>query len=628
MSSGPSPAPARDSRQVRHETIESAIVRFAGDSGDGMQITGAQFTTTTGVAGNDLMTFPDFPAEIRAPQGTLGGVSGFQIHFASRDIHTPGDQVDVLVAMNPAALKVNLKDLRSGGVLLVNTDAFDERNLQKVGYASNPLDEASLGERYQVIRAPITKLTRTALEGLELQQNYVDRCKNFFALGVAYWLYQRDPETTTHWIEEKFKGKQVFIDANLRALRAGYNFAETSELFTSRYEIRDAHFAPGLYRNINGATAIALGLVAGAEQAGLSLVYAGYPITPASDILHELSKHKNFGVKTFQAEDEIAAAGAAIGASYGGALGVTASSGPGINLKLEAMNLAMMTELPLVVINAQRSGPSTGLPTKTEQGDLLQAFFGRNGESPIPIIAAATPADGFECSLEAARLAIEFMTPVMYLSELFLIFGSEPWRVPDVADLPAIRSNQIQAGEDPGAYHVYARDEKTLARRWAIPGVPGFEHRIGGLEKDALTGNVSYDPDNHERMVRTRQQKIDNIANFIPEQSVYGGESGQLLILGWGGTYGAIRAAVEELKREGVAVSHAHLRYLNPFPRNLADVLKRFDSILIPELNLGQLAWLIRARFLRDVVSQTKIKGRPFLVSEIKKQAMELLGRN
>ncbi|MBX7056994.1 MAG: 2-oxoacid:acceptor oxidoreductase subunit alpha [Leptospirales bacterium] len=628
MSSGASPVHSQNERQVKHETIESAIVRFAGDSGDGMQITGAQFTTTTGVAGNDLMTFPDFPAEIRAPVGTLGGVSGFQIHFSSRDIHTPGDLIDVLVAMNPAALKVNLKDLRPGGVLLVNTDAFDERNLSRVGYSSNPLEDPAVAEKYQLIRAPITKLTRTALEGLELQQNHMDRCKNFFALGVAYWLYQRDPETTTHWIKDKFKKNETFVEANLRALRAGYNFAEASELFTSRYEVRDAHFEPGLYRNINGATAIALGLIAGADRAGLELLYAGYPITPASDILHELSKHKNFGVKTFQAEDEIAAAGAAIGASYGGSLGVTASAGPGINLKLEAMNLAMITELPLVVINAQRAGPSTGLPTKTEQGDLLQSFFGRNGESPIPILASATPADSFDCSIEAVRLAVEFMTPVMYLSELFLIFGSEPWRVPSADSLPVIRHNQIQAGEDPAAFHTYARDEKTLARRWAIPGIPGFEHRVGGLEKDALSGAVSYDPDNHERMALTRQQKIENIANFIPEQSVYGEESGQLLILGWGGTHGAIRAAVEELKREGVSVSHAHLRYLNPFPRNLGEILKRFDTILIPELNLGQLSWLIRARFLREVVGLHKVKGRPFLVGEIKAKAMELLGRN
>lgn len=613
-------------RDVQHVELQAAIIRFTGDSGDGMQITGGQFTKATGQAGNDLMTFPDFPAEIRAPAGTLGGVSGFQIHFSSHDIHTPGDKLDMLVAMNPAAFKTNIKDLKPGGILLANTDSYDERNLQKVNYATSPIDDPEIAQKYQLIKAPITKLTRGALEGLNLPQNEVDRCKNFFALGVAYWLFQRDPNSTLAWLEEKFHGKEKFIEANVRALKAGFNFAETSELFTTRYEIRDAQFAPGLYRNINGATALALGLIAASTVSKLPLFYGSYPITPASDILHELSRHKNFGVKTFQAEDEIAAVSAAIGASYGGSIGVTASSGPGINLKLEAINLALMTELPLVVIDAQRAGPSTGLPTKTEQGDLLQAMFGRNSESPLPIIAAATPADCFDCAVESVRLALEFMTPVFYLTDLYLVMGSEPWRLPNVEDLPDIKHRLIQPGESNEGFKVYARDEATLARRWAVPGTPGFEHRIGGLEKDQLSGAVSYDPDNHEKMVLTRAAKVENIANFIPEQTVYGEQSGKLLVLGWGGTFGSIRAAVEELRSEGKAVSHAHIRYLNPFPKNLGDILNRFETILIPELNLGQLAHLIRAKYLRDVVSQTKVKGRPFLVGEVKDRIRELLG--
>ena len=613
-------------REVREETIDSAIIRFCGDSGDGMQLTGTQFTKTTGVAGNDLMTFPDFPAEIRAPQGTLAGVSGYQIHFSSHDIHTPGDRVDVLVAMNPAALKSNLKDLKPGGILIVNTDAFDERNLAKVQYASNPLEDPELAQKYRVIEAPITKITRSAIEelGLGLPQHIMDRSKNFFALGITYWLFHRDLSTTSQWIQAKFKGKDDIIAANEKAVKAGYYFAETSELFATRYEISEAKFPPGYYRNINGATALSLGLVAGSRLADLPIFFGTYPITPASEILHELSRHKNFGVKTLQAEDEIAAVCSAIGASYGGSIGVTASSGPGICLKLEAIGLAGMIELPLVIINAQRGGPSTGLPTKTEQGDLLQAFFGRHGDSPMPIIAAATPGDAFECSIEAVRLALTFMTPVFYLTDLYLIMGSEPWRIPDVQDLPAISHTQIPPGEERGDFQVFRRDAQTMARRWPVPGTPGFEHRIGGLEKDQLTGNVSYDPDNHEQMMLTRRKKVDNIANFIPEQRVDGDQSGKLLILGWGSTHGAIRAAVDQSRKAGIKVSHAHIRYLNPFPKNLGEILNNFETILIPELNMGQLSFLIQAKYLREVVSMTKVKGRPFLVSELKAKIQEL----
>lgn len=613
-------------REVRDEVVDSAIIRFCGDSGDGMQLTGTQFTKTTGVAGNDLMTFPDFPAEIRAPQGTLAGVSGFQIHFSSHDIHTPGDRVDVLVAMNPAALKANLKDLKPAGILIANTDAFDERNLAKVQYESDPLEDPELSQKYRVIKAPITKMTRGAIESLELDmpKHLMDRSKNFFALGITYWLFNRDLSTTSTWIQAKFKGKDDIIAANEKAVKAGYYFAETSELFATRYEISEATFPPGLYRNINGATALSLGLVAGSQLADLPMFFGTYPITPASEILHELSRHKNFGVKTLQAEDEIAAVCSAIGASYGGSIGVTASSGPGICLKLESIGLAGMTELPLVIVNAQRGGPSTGLPTKTEQGDLLQAFFGRHGDSPMPIIAAATPGDAFECSVEAVRLALEFMTPVFYLTDLYLIMGSEPWRVPDVDDLEKINHNRIAEGTSAEGFQAYARNAEKMARAWPVPGDVGFEHRIGGLEKDQLTGNVSYDPDNHELMMKTRREKVANIANHIPEQHVDGDQKGKLLILGWGSTHGSIRAAVDQSRKAGIKVSHAHVRYLNPFPKNLGEILNSFETVLVPELNMGQLSHLIQAQYLREVVSMTKMKGRPFLVSELKDRIREL----
>ncbi len=606
--------------------VRSAIIRFCGDSGDGMQITGSQFTTTAGAAGNDLMTFPDFPAEIRAPQGTLAGVSGFQIHFAGEDIHTPGDEVDVLVAMNPAALKANLKDLRMNGTLVVNTDSFDDKLLKRVGYEKNPVEDPALQEKYNIIPVPIAKLTANALADLGMAANSVDRCKNFFALGLAYWLYQKDLDGTIKWIQDKFKAKPTLIEANLRALKAGHAYAETTEVFPFRYEIGKASLPPGTYRNITGNSALAIGLVSASKLANLPLMLGSYPITPASDILHELARYKHYGVKTFQAEDEIAAVAAAIGASYGGQIGVTTSSGPGIALKMEAINLAVMTELPLLVINVQRGGPSTGLPTKTEQADLLQVMFGRNGESPVPIVSCSTPSDAFDCAIEAIRIALQFMTPVFLLSDGYIANGSEPWKLPDASKLPQLSHPGVPAGMDPADYKVYKRDEKTLARLWPFPGMAGFEHRIGGLEKDALSGNVSYDPDNHEKMVHTRAAKIAGIANFIPNQEVYGDPEGDLLVLGWGSTHGAVRTAVEIARQEGKKVSHAHLRYLNPFPKDLGDVLKRFKTILVPELNLGQLAFLIQGRFCREVVSLSKVKGRPFLVRELTARINEILG--
>ncbi len=612
------------SRVLEEKRVREAIIRFCGDSGDGMQLTGTQFTTTTGVAGNDLMTFPDYPAEIRAPQGTLSGVSGFQVHFAAADIYTPGDQVDVLVAMNPAALKTNLKDLKAGGILILNTDAFDEKNLARVHYDKNPLDDSGLKEKYNVIPVQITKLTRLTVEGLDLPQNVVDRSKNFFALGIAYWLFHRDPATTLRWLEDKFSGKEKLMQANQRALKAGFNFAETCELFAERYEIDSAKFKSGTYRNITGNSAMAIGLVTASKLADLPMMLGSYPITPASDILHELARYKNYGVKTFQAEDEIAAIGSALGASYGGSIGVTTSSGPGIALKSEMMNLAVSVELPLVIVNVQRGGPSTGLPTKTEQADLLQVMFGRNGESPIPIISASNPADCFDVAVEAVRIALKFMTPVVVLSDGYIANGSEPWLLPKIEELPKIENNIVKDSDLPD-FQVFRRKPDTLGRLWPIPGKPGFEHRIGGLEKDALTGHISYDPENHEIMTHTRAKKIANIANFVPEQSVFGDEKGELLILSWGSTFGSVRSAVEQLHAEGKKVSHAHLRYLNPFPRNLEKLLTNFKKVLIPEINLGQLALLIQGRFLKPVISLNKVQGKPFLISEIRSKILECL---
>ncbi len=628
-----------NTKQVKKNQIRSAVIRFCGDSGDGMQVAGTQFSNTTGMLGNDLMTFPDFPAEIRAPQGSPAGVSGFQVHFSEDNIFTPGDQVDVLVAMNPAALKTNIEALRTSGILILNSDSFDERNIKKAGYTQNPLDEEAkkkLKEKYNLFTAPITQLTINGLmEGLhklkELTRNDAQRCKNFFALGMLYWLFERNLEYSLSWIEKKFQKKKLFLQANQIALKAGYYFAETSELFSVQYEVSQAKLSPGLYRNINGGTALVMGLLTAAQKTRLPLFYAGYPITPASEILHEISQHQNFNVKTFQAEDEIAAASAAIGASYGGHIGITASSGPGIMLKGEAISLAIMTELPLVIINAQRGGPSTGLPTKTEQGDLFLALFGRSSESPLAIVAPSTPKDAFFMIIEAVRLAVQFMTPVFFLTDLYLNLGSEPWLIPDISKIPDIASNLIRSSDEvmEDKFLVYKRNEQTLARRWAIPGTPNIEHRIGGLEKDALTGNVSYDPENHESMVKTRAQKIANIARSIPKQEIFGNSQAKLLVLGWGSTYGVIHTAVLSVTEKGHAVAHAHLRYLNPLPPNIEELLSRYQCILIPEMNTGQLFFYLQGK-LRLENSRVrfekinKIKGQPFLVSEIEEKIISL----
>jgi 2-oxoglutarate ferredoxin oxidoreductase subunit alpha len=608
-------------RETEVRELERVTIRFAGDSGDGMQLTGSQFTRTAAVYGNDISTLPDFPAEIRAPAGSLPGVSGFQISFSSQDIHTPGDEPDVLVAMNPAALRTNVGDLPAGGALIVNTDAFSANNLKKAGYATNPLTDGSL-KKYNVFEVPISALNARAVEDLEMTSKQVDLTKNFFALGLMFWLYGRSMEPTLRWIDERFSGKPVIGAANARALKAGYAFGETTEMFHTTYHVAPAKLAPGTYRNITGNEATAVGFVTAARLASRELVYGSYPITPASDILHALATYKNFGVRTFQAEDEIAAIGSAIGASYGGALGMTASSGPGIALKSEALNLAVMVELPLVVIDVQRAGPSTGMPTKTEQGDLLMAMFGRNSDSPVPIVAPATPAECFDLAIEAARLALRYMTPVIYLADAFLATGSEPWRVPSAADLPDI---SVGNATDPAGFHPYTRDPQTLARPWAVPGTAGLEHRIGGLEKADITGNVSYDPDNHHRMQRLRQAKVAGIAADIPPLAVFGPPAGDLLVLGWGSSFGAIRSAVERLQAEGFSVAHAHLRYLNPFPRNTAEVVRAYKQVLVPEINLGQLSLLLRARYLVDVVGLNRVRGKPFRISEIRSAAEALL---
>jgi 2-oxoglutarate ferredoxin oxidoreductase subunit alpha len=603
------------------QELERVTIRFAGDSGDGMQLTGSQFTRTAAVYGNDIATLPDFPAEIRAPAGSLPGVSGFQISFASNDIHTPGDAPDVLVAMNPAALRTNVGDLPAGGALIVNQDAFTAQNLAKAGYESDPLKDGSL-KAWNVFEVPISTLNARALEGLDMTAKQVDLTKNFFALGLMFWLYERSMEPTLQWIDAKFGAKPVIAEANRRALKAGYAFGETTELFHTHYRVRRAHLPPGTYRNITGNEATALGFVAASHLAHRDLFYGSYPITPASEILHQLSTYKQFGVRTFQAEDEIAAIGSAIGASYGGALGMTASSGPGIALKSEALGLAVMVELPLVVVDVQRAGPSTGMPTKNEQSDLLQVMFGRNGDAPVPVLAPATPAECFDYAVEAWRIALKYMTPVVYLSDAFLATGSEPWRVPDPEDLPNIAVDSWTARE---TFHPYDRDPETLARPWAVPGTPGLEHRIGGLEKADISGNVSYDPENHHRMTTLRNEKVARIANDIPDLQVFGPERGDVLVLGWGSTYGAIRSAVERLQAEGHAVSHAHLRHLNPFPRNTGDVLGRFRSVLIPEVNLGQLRLLIRARYLVDALGLNRVRGKPFRIAEVEAAARALL---
>ncbi|MEQ9186101.1 MAG: 2-oxoacid:acceptor oxidoreductase subunit alpha [Cryomorphaceae bacterium] len=612
------------------EKKEDVIILFAGDSGDGMQLTGSLFSNTSAQFGNDISTFPNFPAEIRAPQGTVAGVSGFKLRFASIDIFTPGDEVEVMVAMNAAALKANIDQLKVGGTIIANSDGFDKKNLRLAKYddESNPLLDESL-DKFHLIEMDVTKMTRQALVDSGLGTKEIDRCKNMYVLGFLYWMYNRKLENTERFIREKFAKKPDIREANLKVLKAGYYFGDTNETFTTRYEVESANLPSGEYRSIMGNQGTALGLIVAAQKAGLGLFYGSYPITPASDILHELARHKEYGVKTFQAEDEIAAICASIGASYGGSLGVTASSGPGIALKGEAIGLAVMLELPLLVINVQRGGPSTGLPTKTEQSDLLQAMHGRNGEAPLVVIAPSSPSDCFETAIEAARISLEHMVPVMYLSDGFIANGSEPWKYPSAANIPAIHPRFADAKKelDGGVYYPYRRDE-NLVRSWATPGMKDLQHRVGGLEKDFETGNVSYDPENHARMVNARKQKVEKIADHIPLQGFeQGEESGELLILGWGSTSGAIRTAVRELIAEGHKVSHAQIRYLSPFPKNLDQVVKRFKHVLIPEINDGQLIQLINAKFDKRATPLNKVKGMPFTAREIKEKANELLSK-
>jgi len=606
----------------RREVIEKAVIRFAGDSGDGMQITGTQFTNTVALYGNDLATFPDYPAEIRAPAGTLPGVSGYQIHFASTDVWTPGDAVDVLIAMNPAALRINQADLKPNGILIVNTDNFKENDLRKAHMSSNPLEDHSL-DAYRLFAVELTKLTRAALQDLGLDAKSMDRCKNFFALGMCYWLYNRPMDSTYRWLEDKFKAKPLLVEANKLAMKAGYSYCEATEAFQVSYEIPPAKLAPGVYRNITGNTALALGFVAASKQAGVPIFLGSYPITPASDILHEMSALKQFGVITFQAEDEIAAITSAIGASYGGALGITTTSGPGMALKTEALGLAVAVELPLVICDIQRGGPSTGLPTKTEQADLLQALFGRNSEAPIPVIAAATPGDCFWIALEASRIALKYMVPVIVLSDGYLANGAEPWRIPTLDELPKF---PVKFETNAEGFLPYRRDPDTLARPWAVPGTPGLEHRIGGLEKQDGSGNISYEPLNHERMTRLRAAKVEAVAQDIPDAVPAGDPDGDLLIVAWGSTYGAITAALNAQRGKGRRIGHVHLRHLNPLPRNLGDVLLRYEKVLVPEMNMGQLLLWLRAKYLVDAVGYNKIQGKPFKQSELEAKIEEMLG--
>lgn len=609
------------------ETVESVVIRFAGDSGDGMQLTGSQFTNTSALLGNDIATFPDFPAEIRAPIGTLAGVSGFQIHFGSTRIHTPGDACDVLVVMNVAALKANLRHLKKGGTVIANTDGFDAKNMRLAGVTGEitPLEDGSL-DAYDVKKLDVTKITRAALADSGLGTKEIDRCKNMFVLGLVYWMYHRPLENTIDFIESKFKKNPAVAEANIKVLKAGWNYGETTEAFSSRYDVAKAKMDAGIYRGITGNVAATYGLIAASVKSGLPLFLGSYPITPASDILHELSKYKNFGIRTFQAEDEIAAIGSAIGAAFGGNLAITTSSGPGIALKTEAIGLATMLELPLVICNIQRGGPSTGLPTKTEQADLLQAMYGRNGECPVVIIAAQSPADCFDAAYEACRIALEHMIPVFYLSDGYIANGSEPWKFPQTADLREIKTSFAKPEDKTdGKFLPYSRDEK-LARPWAIPGTKGLEHRIGGLEKQNITGNISYDPENHEFMVKLRAERVERVADFIPEQKIDNGpEQGDILILGWGGTYGALKTATRDLLAEGLSVAHAHLRYMNPMPKNIEKVLRSYKKVLVPELNNGQLVRIIRDKFLIDAQPLNKIQGQPFTTVEIKNKVKEML---
>ncbi len=618
-----------DTRKKPRPVIEreELTVRFAGDSGDGMQLVGMQMTNTSAMYGNDVSTFPDYPAEIRAPAGTLAGVSGYQLNFGAHKLRTAGDRVNALIAMNPAALKANIADLETGGILVVNDDAFSKNNLAKAGYTENPLDDRSL-TRYQLFRVPIDKLNGEACAEAGLTGRAAGRCKNFYALGLAYWLFGRSMEATERWIKDKFGSKPAVVDANLRALRAGYYFGETAEMFPARYLVGPAKIAPGRYRKVTGNEAMAMGLITAARLANKPLFYGSYPITPASDILHELAKHKNFDVRTFQAEDEIAAMTSVIGAAFAGAFAVTGTSGPGVALKQEAIGLAVMTELPMVVVNVQRGGPSTGLPTKTEQADLHQAIWGRNGEAPVCVLAPATPGDCFNMALEAFRIATEFMTPVIVLSDGYLANGAEPWMLPDPAKLPKFVIKHPTAGSGNGhGFLPYKRNER-LVREWALPGTVGLEHRIGGLEKHDVTGEVCYDPENHHRMICTRRKKIDNIAETIPPLEVLGEPSGDLLVLGWGSTYGPITTAVERCRGKGLSVSSAHLRYLEPMPKNTGEVLSAFRTILIPEMNLGQLLAHIRAAYLVDAIGLSKVQGKPFMIQEIEDKIEELLNHH
>lgn len=608
-------------KDVEVQVLDDVTVRFAGDSGDGMQLTGSQFTSTTALAGNDLSTLPDYPAEIRAPAGTLYGVSGFQLHFSSSDIQTPGDSPDVLIAMNPAALKVNLKDLKTDATIIVNTSAFDAKNLKLAEYNTNPLEDNSL-EGYNVIPVALTDLTMKALEDLPISVKEKERCKNFFALGLMYWMYSRNIRPSLEWIEEKFKKNPVMVEANKRALKAGYYYGDNTELFTSRYHVEPAKLQPGTYRNIAGNEACALGFVTASVKAGVPLFLGSYPITPASEILHELSKYKEYGVKVFQAEDEISAICAAIGASYTGNIGITTTSGPGLSLKTEAIGLAVMTELPLVIVDVQRGGPSTGLPTKTEQSDLNQALYGRNGEAPVVVLAAGSPTDCFWLAIEATRLAVKYMTPVILLSDGYIANGSEPLRLPEANELPEIPVNYRTEVE---GFAPYLRDEK-LVRPWAIPGTPGLEHRVGGLEKKHILGVISYDPANHEMMVKIRDQKIKNVVADVPDLIVDGEQEGELLVVGWGSTYGSIKEAITRLRKQGYEVSQAHFKYINPLPKNTGEVLSRFKKVLVPELNLGQFANLLRSQYLTPVISYSKVEGLPFKISELQVKMIELLG--
>ncbi|MGL4424213.1 MAG: 2-oxoacid:acceptor oxidoreductase subunit alpha [Gemmataceae bacterium] len=622
------------------QEVDSITIRFAGDSGDGMQLAGTQFTNTAAVLGNDIATFPDFPAEIRAPAGTLAGVSGFQVHFSSTDIHTPGDVLDALVVMNPAALKTNLKDLQSGGILIVNSDSFGVSDLDKAKYKVNPLEDGSL-RGYRVVRVAVAKLVREAVAEFKLSPREADRCKNFFALGLVYWLYERPLEPTLKWIREKFAKNPQYVNANVAALKAGYNYGETVELLPVQYKVAKAKIEPGTYRKITGNEALVLGLAITANLAKKPLIYASYPITPASGVLEGLAELRRYGVKTFQAEDEIAAVGVAIGASFGGAIGITGTSGPGVCLKSEGIGLAVMTELPLVIVDVQRGGPSTGLPTKTEQADLLQAMFGRNGECPVAIIAPQSPSDCFEIACEAIRLATRFMCPVFLLSDGYIANGAEPWKLPDMNNLLTLKiehptqpnsegtglAHEGGSGEPgTGKFLPYKRDE-LLARPWAVPGTPGLEHRIGGIEKQDVTGNVNYEPANHEHMVHTRWKKIENIAEVIPLLEVEGDADAELLVAGWGGTYGSITTAVERCRRKGMKVAQVHFRYLNPMPKNTAELLKKYPKLLVPELNSGQLSWLLRAKYLAPAEGLCKVQGRPFLVSEIEAAIAKTLGQ-